>query len=114
MYYGLQAEPGVNLLRDAYTRNSHITSGKVITDYFLENGDYLKLENVTLGWSPKIRIKHVESVRVYGTVRNVFTKTNYSGLDPATVNVTGLTPGYGDLNVYPITRTVSIGAQFIF
>ncbi|MEJ7679182.1 MAG: TonB-dependent receptor [Segetibacter sp.] len=34
MYFGLQAEPGVNLLKDAYTRNGQITSGKVITDYF--------------------------------------------------------------------------------
>lgn len=114
MYYGLQAEPGVNLLKDAYTRNGQITSGKVIMDYFLENGDYVKLENLTLGWSPKINIKQIRNFRLYGTVRNVFTITKYSGLDPTTVGLTGLTPGYGDLNVYPITRTFSIGAQISF
>ncbi|WP_423148890.1 SusC/RagA family TonB-linked outer membrane protein [Rubrolithibacter danxiaensis] len=114
MYYGLQAEPGVNLLEDAYTKNGHITSGKVISDYYLENGDYLKLDNLTLGWSPKLKLKRIDNLRLYGTIRNVFTLTNYSGLDPTTVGVTGLTPGYGDLNVYPITRTFSIGAQITF
>lgn len=114
MYYGLQAEPGVNLLTDAYERNGQIKSGKVISDYFLENGDFVRLENLTLGWSPKFKIKRVNSLRLYGTIRNVFTITKYSGLDPTTVNVTGLTPGYGNLDVYPVTRTFSFGAQINF
>ena len=114
MYYGLQAEPGVNLLRSAYEKNGAITSGKVITDYFLENGDYFKLDNITLGWSPKLNINRVKSLRVYATIKNAFTLTKYTGLDPTTVGVTGLTPGYGDLNVYPITRNVSLGAQINF
>jgi TonB-linked SusC/RagA family outer membrane protein len=114
MYYGLQAEPNVNLLRDAYTRNGKITSPKVISDYFLENGDYVRLENITLGWSPKIPIKQITSFRLYATVRNVFTSTKFTGLDPSSVGVTGLTPGYGDLNVYPTTRTFSVGAQVSF
>lgn len=114
MYYGLQAEPGVNLLKSAYDRNSAITSGKVITDYFLEPGDYFKLDNITLGWSPKVTINKIKSVRIYATVKNAFTITKFTGLDPTTVGVTGLTPGYGDLNVYPITRNLSLGAQINF
>lgn len=114
MYYGLTAEPGVNLLKDAYTRNGHITSGKVITDYFLESGDYFKLDNITIGWSPNLGISRINKVRFYGTVRNVFTITNYSGLDPTTVGVTGLEPGFGSLDVYPITRGFTIGAQITF
>lgn len=114
MYYGLQAEPNVNLLRDAYEKNGQITSGKVITDYFLESGDYFKLDNITLGWSPKLNISKVKGFRLYATVKNVFTITNYSGLDPTTVGVTGLTPGFGDLNVYPIARNFTLGAQITF
>jgi hypothetical protein len=114
MYYGLQAEPGVILLKSAYEKNGAITSGKVITDYFLENGDYFKLDNITLGWSPKISINRIRSVRIYATVKNAFTITKFTGLDPTTVGGTGLTPGYGDLNVYPITRNVSLGAQIVF
>jgi hypothetical protein len=114
MYYGLVAESGTNLLQDAYDRNGHITSGKVISDYFLENGDFFRLDNVTLGWTPQVGIKHLSSLRLYGTVRNVFVLTKYSGLDPNTVNVTGLTPGLGGLDVYPITRNFALGAQINF
>lgn len=114
MYYGLQAEPGVNLLEDAYTRNGDITSGKVITDYFLESGDYFKLDNLTLGYSMRPASGKLQNARIYVTVKNVFTLTKYTGLDPTTVGVTGLTPGYGDLNVYPITRNYSLGLQVTF
>ncbi len=111
MYYGLQAESGINLLKDAYARNGHIKSGKVITDYFLEKGDYFKLDNITLGWSPKFNTNFIKNLRLYGSVRNVFTLTGFSGLDPTTVGITGLTPGYGSLSVYPVTRTFTLGAQ---
>jgi len=116
MYYGLQAEPGVNLLTDAYDRNGHIKSGKVITDYFLENGDYLRLDNITLGWTANLnREKYrISNLRLYGTVRNVFTITKYTGLDPAAVNVTGLTPGVGPLDLYPTTRSFTLGLQLNF
>ncbi|WP_341837619.1 SusC/RagA family TonB-linked outer membrane protein [Chitinophaga pollutisoli] len=114
MYYGLQAEQGINLLKDAYTRNGHIKSSKLITDYFLEDGDYFRLENITLGWSPKLQSKLVSNLRLYGSVRNVFTTTKYSGLDPTSIGVTGLTPGYGDLSLYPVTRSFTFGAQVSF
>lgn len=114
MYYGLVAEPGVNLLTDAYERNGEIKSGKVITDYFLEKGDFLKLDNLTLGWTPKVQSKYFTQVRLYGTIRNVFTLTKFTGLDPTTVDIAGLDPGIGTLNVYPITRNFSLGAQISF
>jgi TonB-dependent starch-binding outer membrane protein SusC len=114
MYYGLVAEPGVNLLTDAYSRNGHIKSGKVVTDYFLESGNFLKLDNLTLGWNPQVSNQFIKGVRLYGTVKNVFTLTNYSGLDPTTVSVSGLEPGIQDLNVYPITRNYTLGIQVTF
>jgi len=114
MYYGLVAEPGVNLLKDAYSRNGQITSGKVICDYFLEDGDYIKLDNLTLGWSPKIKSNHFRNLRLYGTVKNVFTLTKFTGLDPTTVSISGLEPGIVDLNVYPITRNYTLGVQITF
>lgn len=116
MYYGLQAQSDINLLKDAFDRNGHITSPKVITDYFLENGNYLRMDNITLGWTASMnREKYrISSLRVYGTVRNVFTITKYSGLDPAATNVTGLEPGIGSLDLYPITRSFTLGLQLNF
>jgi TonB-dependent starch-binding outer membrane protein SusC len=114
MYYGLTAEPGVNLLRDAYSRNAPIKSGKVITDYFLESGDFFKLDNLTLGWSPRFNNGWITNLRLYGTIRNVFTITKYTGLDPTTVSITGLEPGIGSLDVYPVVRNFSLGIQATF
>ncbi len=114
MYFGLAAEPGVNLLQDAYTRNGHIKSGKVITDYFLENGNYLRLDNLTLGWTKKMNKFKLNSMRFYGNVRNVFTLTKFTGLDPAAVQTTGLEPGVNRLDLYPVTRTYTFGVQLNF
>ncbi|MFD3002378.1 SusC/RagA family TonB-linked outer membrane protein [Pontibacter toksunensis] len=114
MYYGLQGEASTNLLQDAFDRNDHIKSGKVITDYFLEDGDFLRLDNLTIGWSPRLGVDQISNFRIYGSVRNVFTLTGYSGLDPTSVGVVGLTPGYGSLDVYPTTRNFAIGAQITF
>lgn len=114
MYFGLQAEPGVNLLRDAYTRNGHIKSGKVITDYFLENGNYLRLDNATLGWTKRMDNSKLNSLRVYISTRNLFTLTKFTGLDPAAVNTTGLEPGINRLDLYPVTRTYTLGVNLNF
>lgn len=114
MYYGLQAQPNVNLLKDAFTRNGHIKGEKQIVDYFLENGDYLKLDNVTLGYTPTIKSKYISNLRIYATARNVFTLTKYTGLDPAGVNIVGLTPGIGNLDLYPATTNLSFGIQISY
>ena len=114
MYYGLVAEPGVNLLQSAYKENAHIKSGKIVSDYFLENGNYFKLDNITVGWTPKIKTKYISNMRLYGTVKNVFTLTKYSGLDPTTVETTGLWAGVSSLEVYPVVRNFTIGIQISY
>ena len=44
-------------------------------DYFLEDGDYFRLDNITLGWTPKLDTKWISNLRVYATVKNAFTIT---------------------------------------
>lgn len=114
MYFGLQAEPKVNLLKSAYTTNGHILGGKKVTDYFLEPGDFFKLDYITLGWTPKVKSKYISSLRLYGTIRNVFTLTKFTGLDPTTVSVSGIWPGVSSLDVYPIARNFSFGVQISY
>lgn len=114
MYYGLQAQPKINLLKDAFTRNAHIKGPKHIVDYFLEDGDYLKLDNVTLGYTPKINTKLISNFRIYATARNVFTITKYHGLDPANTQIVGLEPGIGSLDLYPTTTNFSFGVQITY
>lgn len=114
MYYGLVAEPEVNLLHSAYGQNAHIKGGKKVCDYFLESGDYFKLDNITIGWTAPIKSKFISNLRVYGSVKNVFTLTSYSGLDPTTVSTSGLWPGVSSLDVYPITRNFTFGVQISY
>lgn len=122
MYMGLQAEPEVNLLHSAYKENAHIKGGKKVCDYFLESGNYLKLDNITIGYTPKIKTKWISNLRVYATMKNVFTLTSYSGMDPATIKTTGLWPGLrssgaddsNPLDVYPTTRNLTFGVQISY
>ena len=115
MYYGLQGVTGINKLKSAYNENAHIKGEKIMCDYFLENGNYLKLDNITIGWTPKINTKWISSLRIYGTMKNVFTITKYSGgMDPSSVDVTGLWAGRGSMDLYPTARNLTFGIQISY
>ena len=115
MYYGLQNVPVANLLEDAYTRNNHIKGDKIYCDYFIESGDFLKLEELTLGYRLPLRSNRwIKSLRLYLSADNLFTITSYSGSDPANVNVNGVTPGIEATEIYPAARTYTIGLTVQF
>ena len=115
MYYGLQNVPVTNLLEDAYTRNDAIKGDKIYCDYFLENGNFLKLEELTLGYkSPLPDNKWIQSLRCYFSVNNVFTLTGYTGGDPANINVNGVEPGIETTSIYPVARTFTLGLSVQF
>ncbi|MCL3782245.1 SusC/RagA family TonB-linked outer membrane protein [Prolixibacteraceae bacterium JC049] len=115
MYYGLANVKGQNVLRDAYHKNKHIKGEKELTDYWIEKGDFLKLDAVTLGYTlPKGLLgKHIRNARFYLTAKDIFTLTGYSGLDPQ-ININGLEPGFEELNVYPKTTSFTFGVQVQF
>jgi TonB-linked SusC/RagA family outer membrane protein len=115
MYWGLQSTAEPNTLKIAYGKNKNITGAIMYSDYFIENGNYLKLDVVTLGYNlPIPKGKAISSARVYMSVNNVFTITGYTGSDPANVNINGLTPGIEDVNGYPVVRTFTLGAKVNF
>ena len=113
---GLKGSGTDNVLRKAYTDYADVeSSGGIISSYFLENGNYLKLDNVTVGYtySPKNR-QLIESFRVYLTAKNVFTLTGYDGNDPSIVTSTGITPGIDSNSAYPQATQVSLGVTLRF
>ncbi len=116
-YYGTRNFTG-NVLKKAYGKNFDINpdANPVVSDYFLERGDYLKLDNVTLGYTLNVKnCKFLDRLRVYATMKNVFTLTKFSGVDPSTYQVNGLTPsGQGARTYYPSTRQVIMGVQIDF
>lgn len=116
-YYGTRNFTG-NRSYKAYGKNFQVasTANPVVCDYFLEKGDYLKLDMVTLGYtfSPK-DLRFLDRVRLYGTMKNVFTLTKFSGVDPSTYQVNGLTPGaQGSRTYFPSTRQIIVGLQVDF
>ena len=113
---GLKGSGTDNVLRSAYTDYADVSSsGGIISSYFLENGDYVKLDNVTLGYtySPRNR-QMIESLRVYLTAKNVFTLTGYKGNDPSIVTSTGITPGIDSNSAYPQATQISLGVTLRF
>jgi TonB-linked SusC/RagA family outer membrane protein len=83
------------------------------SDRFLEKGDYIRMDNATLGYSIKTKVKAISKLRVYVSGNNLFTITSYRGIDPE-INIGGLTPGIDAKNFYPKTRSIIIGANIVF
>ena len=113
---GLKGAGTDNVLRTAYTKYNDVqSSGGIISTYFLENGNYFKLDNVTLGYNfvPKKR-EIIESLRVYLTAKNLFTLTGYEGNDPSVVTSTGITPGIDTNSAYPQATQLSLGVTLRF
>ena len=116
MYYGLSEVAGQNVLRNAYIDNRHIKEVKQLCDYWLEDGTFLKIDAISLGYSLNMKKwqKYIDKIDLYLTVRNVACFTKYSGLNPE-VNVNGLDPGYEWFNnIYPETRRYTFGMKIQF
>ncbi|GBU07404.1 SusC/RagA family TonB-linked outer membrane protein [Bacteroidales bacterium] len=86
------------------------------SDLYLQDGDFLRISNITLGYDLYriIKWKHISQLRIYGSVQNAFTFTKYDGMDPEV--------GYGtsdwvsgiDLGYYPRPRTYLMGVNIKF
>ena len=81
--------------------------------YYVEDGDYWKIDNITLGYSFDQVGKYIKSLRIYGSVLNALTITGYKGIDPE-VSTDGLTPGYDTRDRYPSVRSFTFGVNVKF
>jgi TonB-linked SusC/RagA family outer membrane protein len=91
---------------------NNIRSNYTSTRY-LEKGDYLRLDNITLSYTPKLGSRFVRKLTLYSTVNNAFIITKYKGIDPE-INMGGLSPGIDDRNFYPKTRSFIFGLNVEF
>lgn len=121
MYLGIQGQSGAgqwNLWKPAVDdpKYNKIRGVKQLCDYFLEDGSFLKIDAITLGYTLPMKkyTKWVDHLRVYATVGNVGTITGYSGYNPE-VNITGWEGGVDKVwNCDPIVRTYTLGIQVSF
>lgn len=99
--------------KNATMWNPTSLTSAVTMSYAVEDGSFLRLNNLTLGYSlPKSWMKAIgfQKCRFYVTGYNLFTITGYSGYDPEVDIATGLTPNI-DNNRYPRSRTYTFGVQ---
>lgn len=119
------AKAGTNMTKKALQipRNAqtYIWDSPVYSDFYIENGNFLKIDNLTLGYTFNLPKEFIKRLRVYVSGLNLFTFTSYSGLDPE-VSLTGssiLDPGTagsieGRGEIYPTTRTFTFGINASF
>jgi len=119
--YGNKTWSG-NLLNDAFTKYDEINDTYMYSDYYLENGSNLKIDEVTLGYRFNLENnRYFKNIRLYVTGQNLLTITGYSGNDPDYVLDTGLGNeingqrlGIDSRGPYPNTRSFLFGANFTF
>lgn len=85
------------------------TANNVFSDFYVEDGSYLRLQRISIGYSlPKKVTKEKFKLRFYGAVNNLFTITNYKGLDPAASSGQPIGGGI-DYGYYPASRVYWFG-----
>lgn len=106
--------PSNNVLSSALGKFNNIDESPQYSDYYLESGDFVKLDNVTLGYTFNISDKSfLQKLRIWISAKNLATITGYTGMDPE-VSDTGLYPGIDDRSFYPRTTTITTGIKIEF
>ncbi len=119
MYQGLTTGTGGNnLIRNLYEENKHIKGDKVLCDYFIQDGTFVKIDAISVGYTLNTSKwnKYLQKTRLYLTLRDVARFTSYSGVNPE-VNINGLEPGIETLDgssLYPQTIHATFGVQLTF
>ena len=121
------SQSDANVLKSAYDSKSKYSkltnpsTASIASDYFLESGSFVKIDNISVGYTQPLKSKYLKSVRFYGAGRNLHTFTSYTGGDPDLIPVNGLNPGLktdsngnGTLNYYPSTLQLIFGLQATF
>ncbi len=94
---------------------SHINT-RYISDLYIEDGDYLRIRNITIGYDLKKIISKLPfaQVRFYFSAQNIYTITSYSGMDPEIGYAPSDYASGVDLGFYPSPRTYLVGFNFKF
>ena len=96
-----------------YTLSS--SQPQTMVSYYLENGNFLKLTNLTIGYNfPFKNNKYIKNVRAYLSGDNLFCITGYSGLDPELSNPYPTYAGIDNRDKYPSIRSFTFGLNLTF
>ena len=109
--YGPQTQTSVNFFaKDCIGDNVTYANKANFSDYYLENGSYLKLDNLTVGYTFRFKEnKYIDNLRLYLTGQNLFTITSYSGQDPEIDTTSVWSSGIDYPSFYPRVATILLG-----
>lgn len=102
-----------NISSEWLNDQGHTELGAKYSSKYLEDASFLKMDNLTLGYTFNFPSKYIRSLRLNFTAQNVFTITKYKGVDPE-VGITGLEPGLEGLSYYPRTTDFTFGVTARF
>ena len=104
--------PNYNIMKGAEKEN---IQDQTISDYWLERGDYVNIDYLTLGWNVPIRSKYCQGLRLSVSVNNLATITGYSGVTSMiNSNVINGSLGIDDKNTMPVYRSYTMGVSVKF
>lgn len=106
-------KPGDIATHPVASYNNSSNSNKASTRY-LEDGDYLKLRSLTIGYNLKLPKYYIQNMRIFFTGENLFCVTGYSGVDPEIPASGGSVIGSTGPSVYPSTRKYMFGINLTF
>jgi TonB-linked SusC/RagA family outer membrane protein len=113
MYFGNINWSPNNMLRTVLSKHAQLKESPQYSNYYLEPGGFVKLDNVTLGYTVKLKTSYLRNLYVYVTGRNLITFTRYNGLDPE-LEDTGFTTGIDSRGFYPRTKSLAAGLRVSF
>jgi TonB-linked SusC/RagA family outer membrane protein len=111
-YMNMLSLPNYNVMKGAPAMN---IQDQDISDYWLESGDYLNIDYVTIGWNVPLRSRYIKNLRLSLAVNNLATITGYSGLTPIiNSSVVDATLGIDDKRSFPVYRSYTFGLSIQF
>ncbi|WP_257666717.1 SusC/RagA family TonB-linked outer membrane protein [Parapedobacter tibetensis] len=109
-YEGKNVATSYNVVNTKYF-NPALDDVQKFSDHYVEKGDYVMLDNATLGYTLPIRTNMLSRLRVYLSGQNLFVITGYTGVDPEVRQSSALAPGVDLRNNWLFTRTYTVGIQ---
>jgi iron complex outermembrane receptor protein len=97
--------------------NPNLKDAQIFSSLYVEKGDFVKLDNATLGYNFNLKGKQIRSIRAFLTGRNLFVITGYTGADPEvrySDNGNILAPGIDRRATWVLTRSFTLGVNVGF
>lgn len=113
LYFGNKKWLPNNVFESAINKHDQLNDDPQYSDYYLEKGSFVKLDNVTLGYNIKLNTNYIRNMRVYVSGRNIATFTGYDGIDPE-LQDTGFETGVDGRGFYPRTKSWTVGLNVGF